>query len=91
MSRVIHIAILECDTPVPPVQARFGTYGDIFQKFLQSGFKSLGLSEGELELQVSKWNVVEGNRYPRLEAVDGILLTGSSALDSGDSLEINFR
>ncbi|KAI5285862.1 hypothetical protein KEM54_000232 [Ascosphaera aggregata] len=33
-SRPIRVAILECDTPVPPVLEKVGTYGDIFSALL---------------------------------------------------------
>ena len=77
-SSTLNIAVLECDTPIPAVQERYGSYGDIFERFLR---RSLSLCEtvpDDVDLVVSKWPVVVNQRYPCLEDVDAILLTGSS-------------
>ena len=80
-SSTLRIAVLECDTPIPVVQEEYGSYGDIFERFLR---RSLSLCHGtipdDVDLVVSKWPVVEEQRYPCLEDVDAILLTGSSTL-----------
>ena len=78
MSRQLHIAVLECDTPVAPVLASRGTYGDIFQQLLDEGLSSLGLSGRGVQFRISKWDVVIAQSYPDLSEVDALLISGSS-------------
>jgi len=74
--------VLETDTPLPSVNARYkdeGYYG-MFSGFLKSSAKALG-QEGldpETGLQITKWDVVDAQEYPKLEDIDAVLLTGSS-------------
>ena len=81
----LRIAILECDTPLPNTKARFGGYGGVFEFLLKRGARALGpeVIDPDRDLKVTKWHVegdsegsLEG-RYPDLENVDGILITGS--------------
>ena len=67
------VAVLECDTPVPTVNAARGSYGDVFHSLLENG-----LAGRDLELKVSKWDVVNIQKYPSYDQVDGILISGSS-------------
>ncbi|OJJ50625.1 hypothetical protein ASPZODRAFT_126521 [Penicilliopsis zonata CBS 506.65] len=76
-SKPLHIAVLECDTPVDPVREKLQGYGDIFERLLQTGFQSLGQDAADIELKVSKWDVVNHEVYPTPEEVDALLLTGS--------------
>lgn len=75
---MIHIAVLECDTPVDAVQERRGSYGDVFEHLLRQGLGSSQLPLEEGELVVTKWPVVDTQVYPDPNDVDAILLTGSS-------------
>ncbi|KAE8152189.1 Aldehyde/histidinol dehydrogenase [Aspergillus avenaceus] len=75
MTRVVRVAVLECDTPIAPARERYGTYGDFFQRLLNTGLKELGISN--TEIQVSKWDVVNELVYPKPEEYDAILMTGS--------------
>ena len=75
MTRTLRIAVLECDTPIPPVQAKLGTYGDIFERLLKSGLEA---SNSTARIEVSKWQVVENPIYPDPNECDAYLLTGSS-------------
>ncbi|KAJ5667821.1 uncharacterized protein N7477_006391 [Penicillium maclennaniae] len=74
MTRLLRIAVLECDTPIPPVQAKFGGYGDIFESLLKKGLEESGSTA---EIEVSKWHVVENPVYPDPNECDAFLLTGS--------------
>ena len=78
MTRTIRVAVIECDTPIPPVVAKEGNYGDIFERLLQKGLQSI--NNPTVTIQVSKWNVVENQVYPKPEDCDGFLLSGSSTL-----------
>lgn len=82
----LRIAVLECDTPVDKVKARFGTYGDIFKLLLGTGASTLEGLNAQSDLEITKWDIVNGTDYPNLEDIDAILLTGSSMafLFSGD-------
>ena len=76
MSRVLRLAILECETTLPKAKAARGSYGDIFQDLFTLGLKNLGDEAADVQLQVSKWDVING-KYPQIEDVDAIVLTGS--------------
>lgn len=83
MTRLLRAAILECDTPIQPVKDRYGTYGDLFENLLKAGLKAQGL-DSQVDLQITKWDVVNGSVYPEPDDCDAILLTGSSAFSMGD-------
>ncbi|EHK98421.1 putative glutamine amidotransferase-like protein C13C5.04 [Glarea lozoyensis 74030] len=76
----LRIAILETDTPVESIRAKYGGYGSIFKALLQAGADNLkheGLSSTS-GLEISSFDVVAAHEYPKLEDVDGILITGSN-------------
>ncbi|KAJ5123123.1 hypothetical protein N7448_009220 [Penicillium atrosanguineum] len=81
MQPPLRIAVLECDTPLPAVNARYnneGYYG-VFKTLLKSSADNLGNSrlDPDTGLQITKWDVIDAQEYPRLEDVDAVLLTGS--------------
>jgi GMP synthase-like glutamine amidotransferase len=73
------IAVLECDTPVPPVLSKLGTYGDIFEAFLRHGLDKYRRESGagEVELRVIKSNMVDMGPLPSPDEIDSVILTGS--------------
>lgn len=76
----LRIAILETDTPVPKVDEKYGGYGGVFTALLKAGADALGepgLSSKE-GLEISAYDVVNKQEYPKLDDVDAVLLTGSS-------------
>lgn len=77
MTRLLRAAILECDTPIHPVKDRYGTYGDLFENLLKAGLKAQGL-DSQVDLQITKWDVVNNSVFPKPDDCDAILLTGSS-------------
>jgi hypothetical protein len=79
----LRIAILECDEPIGKTKERYGGYGGLFQELLEHGAIHLAEQTGgrKAELDFSKFDVVNKDRYPNLEDVDAILLTGSSMSD----------
>ncbi|EXJ86960.1 hypothetical protein A1O3_03914 [Capronia epimyces CBS 606.96] len=77
MASKLRIAVLECDTPIDTVRNQYGTYGDIFEAFFQRGVGALKDSGHAVDLEVSKWDVVEAQQYPDMDTVHGILITGS--------------
>lgn len=76
----LRIAVLECDTPAPRTQAKYGGYAGVFTDLLEAGAKLLAeeRGEGKVGLEITKWDVVNEERYPNLEDVNGVLMTGSS-------------
>lgn len=74
----LRIAVLECDTPVDKVKAKFGTYGDIFKLLLETSGSTVDGLSAKSDLVISKWDIVNESCYPNLEDVDAVLLTGSS-------------
>lgn len=72
----LRIAILECDEPIGRTKEKYGGYGNLFKELLENGAKELGGKE-EPELDVTKWDVVNTEHYPKLEDCDAVLLSGS--------------
>jgi GMP synthase-like glutamine amidotransferase len=75
----LRIAILETDTPVEPIRAKYGDYGSLFTGLLKAGADALkheGVSSTS-GLDISSFDVVTAQEYPKLDDVDGILITGS--------------
>lgn len=77
----LRLAILECDTPFPNAKKTYGGFGGIFESLLNSAVtthcKPLVSSLSPKDLDIKKYNVVDKQEYPKLEDVDGILITGS--------------
>lgn len=75
----LRVAILECDNPHEKVRAKYGNYGDIFEKLLNDGADKIPYKDGAQRprLSITKYNVVNEELYPELEDVDAVLLTGS--------------
>jgi hypothetical protein len=81
MPSPLRIAVLECDAPPADSNARYGGYHGIFSLLLKQSARALGHPDKldpETGLDISRWDVVYAQEYPRLEDVDAILLTGSS-------------
>ena len=85
----LRIAVLECDTPPAATNSKYGGYRGLFASLLKESARALGQPERlnpETDLEITGWDVVNGEEYPRLEDVDAILLTGSSEFLSSLSL-----
>lgn len=83
MHSLLRIAVLECDTPAEQTNAKYGGYGGVFDSLLRQSAKALGQPERlnpDTDLEITGWDVVNGTEYPRVEDIDAVLLTGSSAL-----------
>lgn len=82
MKPPIRVAVLECDVPLPSIQEEYGGYGEIFTKLLRAGADAVGepaLVSSTHGLEFSTFDIVNhSDRYPRVEDVDVVLLTGSS-------------
>lgn len=79
MKPPLRIAILECDTPPDDIVARFGKYGKVFTTLLETAADNLdrpGFSKHDLEL--SAYDVVTEQKYPELDSIDAVLISGSS-------------
>lgn len=75
----LRIAILECDSPLDRTRAKYGSYGGVFTALLKAGADALqhpGLSSST-GLSLSTYDIVHGQKYPSLEDIDAVLLTGS--------------
>ena len=79
----LRIAILECDIPIGNTREEYGGYGNLFKELLLKGKDEVregkdGKEGVDLpELDVTKFNVVDDELYPRLEEVDVVLVSGS--------------
>lgn len=80
MARPLRIAILECDTPIGQTKAKYGGYGNLFKELLLNGADKLAQDDSitKPELDITKFDVVSGEQYPKLDEIDAVLLTGSS-------------
>ena len=70
---------MEADTPPDDIVVRFGRYGKVFRTLLENAADNLGkpgFSKDDLEL--SAYDVVSEQKYPELDDVDAVLITGSS-------------
>jgi hypothetical protein len=79
MKTPLRIAILECDTPPDDLVAKYGKYGKVFTTLLEAAANDLGkpgFSKDDLEL--SAYDVVTEQKYPDLNDVDAVLISGSS-------------
>ena len=85
MKPPLRIAVLECDTPLPKIYDKYGGYGPIFKLLLEKGADALKRPDisSQTGLEVSYFDVVGKQEYPNLNAVDAVLLTGSSRLLPG--------
>lgn len=83
----IRIAVLEADHVLPQTRAKYGGYTGLYTMLLHAGADALGWPRDKL--QISKWDIiqrgaelseeeVEKIEYPQLEAIDAILISGSS-------------
>lgn len=77
----IRLAILETDTPVPGIQAKYKTYGGVFRHLFQRALSPLeSLDSPDSPLHITHHDVVNGafaSAYPDPDAIDAILITGS--------------
>ncbi|RPD65431.1 class I glutamine amidotransferase-like protein [Lentinus tigrinus ALCF2SS1-7] len=70
------IAILLCDTPIPPVLAEQGDYGSIFREL----FRKSRPSDSNVEFIADAFDVRNKQEYPEnIDIYDAVLLTGSAA------------
>ncbi|PWY84845.1 class I glutamine amidotransferase [Aspergillus heteromorphus CBS 117.55] len=80
MGPPLRIAILECDTPVEKVNLKYKGYHGVFSLLLRESAAALGQPEKldpETGMDISGWDVVTAQEYPKLEDVDALVLTGS--------------
>ncbi|RMZ89700.1 hypothetical protein DV736_g3094, partial [Chaetothyriales sp. CBS 134916] len=90
IERPLRVAILECDSPLPHTQAKFGGYGGVFQALLRSGAKLLERPDPEHGFDFSNHQIeTDPESYPSLSDLDAILLTGSRYDAFADTLWIN--
>jgi len=81
MTPPLRIAVLECDTPLDNINAKYEGYGGVFKELFRESAKRLGQPEKldpETGLEISRWDIVDGDKYPNLDEVDAVVLTGSS-------------
>ncbi|KAJ5091900.1 hypothetical protein NUU61_006770 [Penicillium alfredii] len=84
----LRIAILECDTPPDTTNRRYNGYGGVFRKLLTASAKALSQPERldpDSGLEITAWDIVNGEAYPKLEDIDAVLLTGSKHNSFDDS------
>ncbi|BFZ59185.1 folylpolyglutamate synthase [Saitoella coloradoensis] len=77
----LRIAIFECDTPVPAVLKRYGTYGSIFTNLLTRASEA---TTPAVTVRCDCFDVIKGEYPDSLSKYDGILITGSRHCSFGD-------
>jgi GMP synthase-like glutamine amidotransferase len=75
----IRLAILECDTPVPAVQAKYnnGGYGAVFTDLFRRACGSEEALRSQLELSAHDVVNQYETAYPDPETLDAVLISGS--------------
>lgn len=73
------LAILEADTPLPGIKAKYGSYGGVFTHLFERACASLNPPQPlPALLELSSHNIVNDlNAYPDPETIDAILISGS--------------
>jgi len=66
----MRICIYECDRPAPEATERFGTYADMFERWLGAALP---------EARFTRAHLAAGEPPPPPGAVDGVLITGARA------------
>ena len=76
----LRIAILECDTPVPHIFKKRGSYGNMFKELLEAGADALRQREkiSRKDIETSFYDVVKESVFPKVDDIDAVLITGSS-------------
>ncbi|KAK8091186.1 hypothetical protein PG994_000691 [Apiospora phragmitis] len=73
--RPLRLAILEADTPIPSVLAKYGPYGSVFANLFRQACAPEPL---ESQLELSSHDIVHDlDSYPDPETLDAVLITGS--------------
>jgi len=74
----LHVAVINCDTPVPNVLAARGQYSDIFASLLRRATE-LYPDWKSTELVITAYDAVKGElpQQEELEKLNGLLITGS--------------
>jgi hypothetical protein len=74
----LHIAVINCDIPVPNVLAARGLYSDIFASLLRKATEFYPVWK-RTELVFTAYDAVKGElpKQEELEKLDGLLITGS--------------
>jgi hypothetical protein len=74
----LHIAILDCDTPVPNVDAERGLYSDIFAELLREAAANTP-SLPDVNLRFTEYDCVAGHlpSAQDLLRIDAVIITGS--------------
>ena len=81
MKPPLRTAILECETLPSDVVDKFGKYGKIFKTLFNASADALpqpDLIFSKKGLELSSFDVVNDTKYPGLEDVDVVLISGSS-------------
>ena len=74
------IAILEADVPMPELEAKYGKYGDFFNRLLTDGAKAASLPIPKC----TAWDILNNpDNYPDPSQFDAILVTGSRIISKG--------
>ncbi|KAJ5178025.1 Glutamine amidotransferase type 1 [Penicillium coprophilum] len=80
MHSPLRIAVLECDTPLDNINRRYNGYGGVFRALLNASANALNQPERldpKTGLEITAWDIVNDDKYPKLEDIDAVLLTGS--------------
>ncbi|KAH7313027.1 class I glutamine amidotransferase-like protein [Rhexocercosporidium sp. MPI-PUGE-AT-0058] len=77
----LHLAVLDCDTPVPTVLPKLGLYSNIFESLLRDAAANKTRRLTDLKLDFSSYDSVLGElpTSDELHLIDGLIITGSAA------------
>lgn len=80
--RQVRVAVLECLRMGKIISEARGQFGDIFRTWLltcASDYNATQSPAEQLSVTVNGWDVVHGEYPPTLEAIDAIIVTGSTS------------
>ncbi|KAH8649023.1 class I glutamine amidotransferase-like protein [Xylariales sp. PMI_506] len=78
--RQLHIAVLECESFPSAITKTYGTFTDIFHRWLNAGITRLNSTTKyhvKARIHTTSWQVRTGSYPPDLNSVDALVITGS--------------
>lgn len=75
MTSPVRLAVLECDNLIK-TRKEYGGYCGVYTTLLHAAADNLGIPHDRLA--ISKYDVINEMRYPSLDEVDAMLISGSS-------------
>ncbi len=63
---------------MPGTKAKYGGYGGVFEAIFSKALQQQ--NKPESSLKITKWDVVNAQKYPEVDSIDAILMTGGRTI-----------